>query len=360
MISLERGFWSKQRVLITGNTGFKGSWMSVILCELGAEVFGYSLPPDTVRSMYQSLNLSQLVEQKLADIRDVETFSKCLADWKPTILIHMAAQPIVSTGYQSPIDTFDVNIMGTAKVLEAARECSALAGCLVISSDKCYLNEDAQEPFKVGDPLGGKDPYSASKAGTEIVTHSYRQSFFSDEESANVASARAGNVIGGGDWAKDRLVPDAIRGFTEAGQLSIRNPLATRPWQHVLEPVIGYLFLIERLVGAPSFACEWNFGPRQENVVPVSVLAEKLCAQWGGSAKVIISEDTQDWVEAQTLALECSRTEDLLGYYPILDLDTTVEFSVDWYKAALFNLPSLWEVTKSQIDIFFAQAGRAR
>ncbi len=348
---VDPSFWRGKRVFLTGHTGFKGAWLAFWLNEMGADVTGFALAPETDPALYELLALDSLINSIIGDIRDHDALRKAMIASRPEVVLHMAAQPIVSIGYRDPVGTFATNVMGVVNVLEACRELGKETPILVISSDKCYQNNNEGRAFKVGDPLGGHDPYSASKAGTEIVVGAYASSFFSAPGGPILASARAGNVVGGGDWSQERLLPDAARAFSQGRPLILRNPLATRPWQHVIEPLYGYLALVEAMVEDRSFAHPWNFGPSGRNHQSVGILANLFANAWGGGAAIEISTQEQDWKEAATLDLDCSKTNTELSWWPILDLETTVEWTADWYRKAYSDLSpdNVRSITKDQI-----------
>jgi len=347
-------FWRGKRVFLTGHTGFKGAWLGFWLSEMGAEVTGFSLAPETDPALFELLALDQLVTSVIGDIRDPDALRGAMVAAKPEIVLHLAAQPIVSTGYRDPAGTFATNVMGVVNLLETCREIDDDLAILVISSDKCYRNNDEGRAFRVGDPLGGRDPYSASKAGTEIVVGAYASSFFDTPDGSVLATARAGNVVGGGDWSLDRLLPDGARAFSRGEPLVLRNPLATRPWQHVVEPLYGYLMLVEAMVRDRAFSGPWNFGPSDRNHQAVGTLTELFAEAWGDGARVEISTDKQDWKEAATLALDCTDTNETLGWWPMLDLKSTVGWTANWYRAAYAD-PSAEAVralTRAQIESY--------
>lgn len=348
---IDPGFWNGKRVFLTGHTGFKGSWLAYWLHELGAIVTGYALAPETNPSMFELLGLADLIDSHIGDIRDPLTLRAAMLDAKPDVVLHLAAQPIVSTGYSDPVGTFGTNVMGVVNLLEVCRELGGDLAVLIVSSDKCYRNDDTGRRFRINDPLGGKDPYSASKAGTEIVVGAYTASYFSDPAGPMVASARAGNVVGGGDWSTDRLLPDGARAFSQGKPLALRNPLATRPWQHVIEPLYGYLVLVEAMVRDRSFARAWNFGPSDRNHVPVGDLAELFVKAWGNGARVEITTDRQSWTEAKTLDLDCAETYQELGWFPVLDIDATASWTADWYRTVYADptIKTVRGATKRQI-----------
>ncbi len=329
---IDQQFWKGKKVLITGNTGFKGSWLSMWLTQLGAQVTGYSLKPPTSPSLFELANLHSLYKTHFADIRDRETLRLVVQQAKPEIVFHMAAQPLVRASYKNPVETYETNVMGTVYLLEALRENNATTKALInITTDKCYQNNEWLWGYRENEPLGGHDPYSSSKACSELVTASYRSSFYSEETSRmNIASARAGNVIGGGDWAEDRLIPDCLRQLWNDELITIRNPEAIRPWQHVLEPLSGYILLAQKLfeVGQ-SYAEAWNFGPDDSDARPVKWIVEHLIQRWAGSQGYQLEESQQPH-EANYLKLDCSKAKTHLNWAPRWSLETAIEKIVDW------------------------------
>lgn len=325
-------FWRGKKVFLTGHTGFKGAWASLLLRHFGAAVYGYALPPDHPSSLYVAARIADDVKQCLADIRDLSRLTAALSEAQPDVIIHMAAQALVRPSYAEPVETFATNVMGTVHLLEAARHLPSVKAVLIVTSDKCYENNGGQATFREGDRLGGNDPYSNSKACAELVTYSYRRSFFAESGATRIASARAGNVFGGGDWARDRLVPDAMQAFLEGQPLRIRNPNSVRPWQHALDPVLGYLTLVEKLIADASLADGWNFGPNAESEQPVRNIVEHLQALWGGRAEWT-SDDSPHPHEAAFLRLDCERARSQLNWTPSLDLIQGLGLTVDWYKA---------------------------
>lgn len=340
-------------VLVTGHTGFKGGWLSLWLDRLGADVHGLALEPPTVPSLFGVCDLETIVDHRLGDIAAYSVVRERVLDVRPEVIFHLAAQPIVRYSYDEPLETWQSNVMGTAHVLEAVRERQAPCVVVVISSDKCYANQNWVWGYRETDPLGGSDPYSASKAGTELVTDSYRASFFGESSDVRVASARAGNVIGGGDWAPDRIVPDCIRAFTAGEQVMLRSPQATRPWQHVLEPLSGYLLLASKLLGDAGVDYDggWNFGPRAQDVQPVARLVQRLVHHWGEGADWDVSAGPHP-KEAARLALNCDKAIHLLGWSPAWDLEVAVEKTATWYRAWLGADRSLRNLTLEQIADF--------
>jgi len=326
--SLFGGLFSGRRVLVTGHTGFKGSWLCDWLLELGAEVYGYALDPETTPSLFDDLGLVEHIDSVVADIRDLGAVNSTMQRVRPEIVIHMAAQPLVLRSYAEPVYTFDTNVMGTANLLSAVRECDETRVVVNVTTDKVYLNREQGRPFAEDDPLGGHDPYSASKACAEIVTASMRDSYFAS--GPLVASARAGNVIGGGDWAENRIVPDIVRALSARRPVEVRNPSAIRPWQHVLEPLGAYLHLASRLWSEDrQFAEAWNFGPDQAAVHTVQDVVERAIEVWGegswqGSGTALH--------EAGVLTLDIAKAAERLGWRPVWGFDRTVERTVEWYR----------------------------
>jgi CDP-glucose 4,6-dehydratase len=331
---VNRSFWKDKRVFVTGHSGFKGSWLTLWLSRLGARVTGFSLEPPSDPSLFDQARVAEGIESVHGDIRDPEALGRSVARAEPEIVFHLAAQSLVRRGYRDPIETYSTNVMGTALVLECVRREPGVRAVVSVTSDKCYDNREWPWGYRESDPLGGKDPYSSSKAGAELVTSAYRASFFSSPQSTVcVASARAGNVIGGGDWAEDRLVPDLLRGFSTGDRVAIRCPGAVRPWQHVLEPIRGYMLLAERLWrGERDFAAAWNFGPRARDERSVAWLADRLQQLWGDDAQWTTDTDAHP-PEASYLKLDISKTAARLGWLPVIDLENALEWVVDWHKA---------------------------
>ena len=319
-----------QRVCLTGHTGFKGSWLMIWLKLLGAEVFGYSLEPEEP-SLYSQAGLNNYIDEVYADIRDAGRLKDELCRFKPEIVMHLAAQPFVRESYREPLLTYATNVMGTANLLEAVRASSTVKSAVVITTDKCYKNMEWEWGYRESDALGGADPYSSSKACAELVCSAWRESFFKTTDTL-LATTRAGNVIGGGDWGRERLIPDAIRAFEKNEPLEIRSPLAIRPWQHVLEPLRGYIMLAERLYNRDAeFACGWNFGPSPADAKNVKSVVERIVKLWGDGANYKISED-HSLHESRLLMLDSSRAVQKLGWKQRLNFDKASELTVDWYK----------------------------
>ena len=331
---IETSFWKGKRVFLTGHTGFKGSWLSLWLCELGAIVKGYALAPNTTPSLYEEARVAEKIDSELGDIRNFQQLQASMIGFNPDILIHMAAQPLVRLSYREPIETYEINVMGTVKVLEAARACPNIKSIVSVTTDKCYENREWEWGYRENEPMGGHDPYSNSKGCAELVTSAYRSSFLA-EKGVGLASARAGNVIGGGDWADDRLIPDILHAFEQDRPVIIRNPKSTRPWQHVLEPLSGYLVLAQELYKAPQeYAEGWNFGPKDEDVKPVAWILDKMVENWHGSAHWEL-DNTAHPHEAGYLKLDISKASSRLNWQPNWNLAETLERITNWHQAWL-------------------------
>lgn len=346
-------FWSGRPVLITGHTGFKGSWLTLWLSRLGADLSGFSLEPPTTPSMFD-LSAGDRIADNRGDVRDLSALKTCLAAVRPKVVFHMAAQSLVRASYREPVATYATNVMGTVNLLESVRETDSVEAVIVVTSDKCYENREWIWPYRESDPMGGHDPYSNSKGCAELVTASYRASFFSDDAArrCRIATGRAGNVIGGGDWSQDRLVPDIVRGFAASRSVEIRNPAAIRPWQHVLEPLAGYLRLAEMLCTPEghSFAEGWNFGPAIQDCQPVSSVVDRLAAVWGRGAAWHLS-GTPGAHEANYLKVDASKAQARLGWQGRLGLAEALSWTAEWYQAQLDGTPAL-DLTLDQIVRF--------
>ena len=332
------GSWTGCRVFLTGHTGFKGSWLSLWLSRLGAQVRGYALDPCTKPDMFSMARASALVEDVRGDILDFPKLQASLAQFAPQVVFHLAAQPLVRRSYLDPVGTYAANVMGTAHLLEAVRSTPGVKAVVCVTTDKCYENREWVWPYRENDALGGYDPYSSSKACAELVAASFRNSYFSPallhQHQVGVATARAGNVIGGGDWSEDRLIPDLVRGFESGEPVRIRRPSAIRPWQHVLEPLRGYLQLAERLIsGDSAFASAFNFGPGEEDAWPVDRIAMKLADLWGEGATWVRDADPGAH-EAGYLRLDSSKASAMLKWGPRLNLEAALEWTAAWYRAA--------------------------
>jgi CDP-glucose 4,6-dehydratase len=334
---LRRSFWKGRSVLLTGHTGFKGSWLSLWLGALEANVTGYALEPPTKPSLFEQADVASGLRSIRADVRDFPRLKAVITDCRPDVIIHLAAQSVVRRGYEDPIETYSSNVIGTVNLLEALRQLGQPCVVVNVTSDKCYENREWVWGYRENDSLGGHDPYSNSKACAELVTAAFRSSYFRADNSAHhlvaVASARAGNVIGGGDWTRDQLVPDLIRAFVAGQPCLIRNPCAIRPWQFVLEPLRGYLMLAERLSEDPGlFASAWNFGPSEEDAKPVSWIADKLVRSWGSGTSWRHDARTHA-PETRHLRLDTSKTRASLGWHPVLPLERALAWTAEWYQA---------------------------
>ncbi len=341
--------YKNKKVLITGHTGFKGSWLSLWLKTLGADVIGYALTPPTEPSMFNALTLENQIKSIIGDITDTEKLQGVFKEYKPDIVFHLAAQPLVRLSYSEPVKTYETNVIGTLNVLESARNCGTVKAFVNITTDKCYENMEVNRGYKEDEPMGGYDMYSSSKGCVEIMSSSYRRCFLqkSFNGSYPMATARAGNVIGGGDWAKDRLVPDCIRAITSNQKIEIRNPIAIRPWQHVLEPLGGYLLLGKKLLNKGyQYAQAYNFGPEESSTLKVSEIATKIVNYWGSGDVVIHKKD--DLHEAGLLMLNIDKAKTQLKWQPIYDADKAVERTVAWYKA-FYNNEDMLQFTLKQI-----------
>ena len=329
-------FWRGKRVFLTGHTGFKGSWMSLWLQSLGVELTGFALQPPTQPSLFDTARVGHGMRSITGDIRDLACLQKTMQDCQPEIVIHMAAQPLVRYSYHNPVETYATNVMGTVHLLEAVRRTPIVKAVVNITTDKCYENREWVWGYRENEPMGGYDPYSNSKGCSELVSSAYRTSFFNassySQHGVALATVRAGNVIGGGDWARDRLIPDILAAFELSNLLNIRNPHATRPWQHVLEPLRGYLTLVERLYEhGPGYAEGWNFGPNDEDAKPVGWIVEQMAAKWGNDAqwKIDIGEHPH---EANYLKLDSSKARNRLDWHPVLRLNDALNLIIDWAK----------------------------
>ncbi len=348
-------FWRGRRVLITGHTGFKGSWLSQWLVMLGAKVRGYALEPPTSPSLFGALGLVHEVDSITGDIRDALTLARAIAEFKPEIVFHLAAQPLVRLSYREPRLTYETNVMGTLNVYEAVRACDSVHAIVSITTDKCYENREWVWGYRETDPMGGYDPYSSSKGCAEILSASYRRSYFNPNQYGKthqvaLATARAGNVIGGGDWAIDRLIPDCVRSLTNGEAISIRSPCATRPWQHVLEPLSGYLLLAQRMTeDGVSFSEGWNFGPGDDGVMNVENVVKNVITTWGSGQYLITSDANVH--EAYFLKLDASKARAKLGWSTKWSCPESIQRSVEWY-IDYYAGKDVRKITLNQIDFF--------
>lgn len=351
--NLDRGFWRGRRVFVTGHTGFKGSWLCLWLDALGADVTGYALEPPTHPSLFEQAGVSASVRSITADIRDLPRLAAAVADCRPEVIIHLAAQSVVKRGYADPVETYSSNVMGTVSLFEAVRRLDARCAVVNVTSDKCYAHRESGAGYREDEPMGGDDPYSNSKGCAELVTAAYRRSFFPPDALARhgvaLASARAGNAVGGGDWTPDQLIPDLIRALAAGQSCLIRSPGGIRPWQFVLEPLRGYLMLAERLaMNAPSYVSAWNFGPAEGDAKPVSWIADRLVEAWGPGASWTRDPGAHP-AEAAVLTLDASKAAAQLGWRPALPLERALEWCAEWYRR--WNRgDDLGRLTRSQID----------
>ena len=356
--TVDPSFWRGKRVLLTGHTGFKGSWMSLWLMEMGAELTGFSLTPPTVPSLFEDARIAEGMHSIIGDVRDLEAVQKAFLEAKPEIVIHMAAQPLVRESYLFPVETYATNVMGTVHVLEAVRQTPGVRAVVVVTTDKCYENREWCWGYREDEPMGGFDPYSNSKGCAELVTSAYRRSYFNPAQSVSgktnvtsaqttsasaqaavasaqtaIATARAGNVIGGGDWAGDRLIPDMMRAIMAGEPVNIRSPYATRPWQHVLDPVGAYLLLAQKLyTDGPVYTESWNIGPRSDDARDVEFIVRAVCREWGEGASFRIDSNPQPH-EAGYLKLDISKIENRLGWQPVWPLSVALTKTISWYKS---------------------------
>jgi len=338
-------FWKNKKVLITGHTGFKGGWLSIWLQHLGAEVIGVSLDPLTPTNFYNQADVALGMLSLRGDIRNGELVEQIFQQHKPEVVFHLAAQPLVRYSYKHPVETYETNVMGTLHVLEAIRRIDTVQAAIMITTDKCYENQEWYWGYREIDPMGGHDPYSSSKGAAELLIASYRSSYLPNI----LASVRAGNVIGGGDWAEDRIIPDIIRDFQTGDTLNIRNPQAIRPWQHVLEPLAGYMQLAKQIANnGKEYASAWNFGPKEEDAKPVQWIVEQMAKQWGDNAKWAIDQAEHPH-EANYLKLDCSKAHTKLNWHPKWSLQTTLQKIIQWHQAES-NQKDMRQYTISQIE----------
>jgi CDP-glucose 4,6-dehydratase len=336
-LGIFKDIYRGKTVLITGHTGFKGSWLSIWLKELGAKVVGYSLNPSTSEDNFVLSGLNNRIIDIRGDVRDLDKLKKVFKEHKPEFVFHLAAQPLVRLSYEMPLATYETNVMGTLNVLEAIRASSSVKAGIMITTDKCYENKEQIWGYRETDALGGYDPYSSSKGCAEILIASYRNSYFNPKQyelhQKAIASVRAGNVIGGGDWSKDRLIPDAVRALMNDEPINIRNPHSTRPWQFVLEPLYGYLLLASKMYeGGISYSSAWNFGPNEDNLVAVNKVVDCMIRCWGRGSYKILENDTNLKHEAALLSLDCTKAKTYLNWKPTYDIENALRLTVDWYK----------------------------
>ena len=335
---METNFWSDKTILITGHTGFKGGWLSLWLKQLGAKVIGYSLPPATQPNLFELANIEEGMVSIFGDLSERDNLVTIINKYKPDIVFHLAAQALVCDSYETPVETFTTNILGTAHVLDAIYKTDSVRVCQIITSDKCYENDDAGHAYKEEDRLGGHDPYSSSKACAELVTASYQKSFFAKKDSTSISTLRAGNIIGGGDWAKNRLIPDCIRALSKSKSITVRNPKFIRPWQYVLEPISGYLYLTEKQWQDPcTYAGPWNFGPLNTDEITVEIMVKRIIDIWGSGSWDIIDKKEKQFYESRKLKLDITKATKLLNWRPVYSSLQSIEHTINWYKSSLHN-----------------------
>jgi CDP-glucose 4,6-dehydratase len=352
-----KDFYAGQRVLVTGHTGFKGGWLSLWLKQMGAAVSGYSLAPIGTPNLFDLAHVGEGIQSHIGDIRDVAQLLAVVEQVQPTLVFHLAAQPLVRLSYADPVGTFATNVMGTVHILEAVRHVRSVRGVVVVTSDKCYDNKEWVWGYRENEAMGGADPYSCSKGCAELVTAAYRRSFTGPASLLSIASGRAGNVFGGGDWSDDRLIPDIAKAVINGLPVIIRNPAAVRPWQHVLEPLSGYLLLGQRLVtGEPVWADGWNFGPDPTADLTVGELAETVLQRWG-KGSLEIQHDPHAPHEANLLRLDSSKARKLLKWRPVLSLGEAIAWTVDWYRAFESSPQLMGKITESQIEQYLERLG---
>ncbi len=350
---IDSQFWHGKKVLVTGHTGFKGSWLSIWLQELGAQVLGLALKPETTPNLFEVAYVEEGMTSVIGDIRDLALVKKTFQEFQPEIVIHMAAQALVRYSYKDPVETYQTNVMGTMNVLEGIRSCGSVKAAIMVTTDKCYENKEWERPYHENDVLGGHDPYSSSKACAELLTESYRRSFFIDSPIA-VATVRAGNVIGGGDWSEDRLIPDIVKANLVNQPLKVRYPDAIRPWQHVLDPLHGYLMLTERLFEqGQDYAQAWNFGPMSEGLKPVRWIADFFSDRWSGFSWELEAE--QQPHEASILKLDCTKAHEQLSWQPKWGLEMALDKIEQWY-AGFDNSQDMKKICQVQIEQFSASS----
>jgi len=356
MVNKFNNIYKGRKVFITGHTGFKGSWICLLLHKLGADVYGYALDPPTNPSLFIEANVGEIITSTIGDIRDYKFLLQTIKEIQPEIIIHMAAQPLVMESYKNPRETYEINVMGTVNIFESARQVESVKVILNITTDKCYENKEWHWGYRENEPMGGYDPYSSSKGCSELITGAFRNSYFNidsfEKHGIVIASARAGNVIGGGDWAADRLIPDFIRSIIEGEQLKIRNPYSIRPWQHVLEPLSGYITLVAKMsdIGI-KYSGAWNFGPDDRDAKNVEWITNKLCELWGNGISYEIDINPQPH-EASYLKLDCSKANNELLWFPKWNIEKAIELIIEWNKAWL-GKGDIRQVCIKQIEEYF-------
>ena len=358
MNTLFDGFYQGKTVFITGHTGFQGSWLSLWLTLLGAKVIGYSLSPPTVPSLFEILKIKKNITSHIHDINDKTKLHSILSKHNPDVVIHLAAQPLVRKSYEIPLETFSTNILGTANLLESVRDVSSVKACLIMTSDKAYENKEWDYAYRENDPMGGHDPYSASKGAAELIVSSYRKSFYNQKNSSGIASIRAGNVIGGGDWAQDRLIPDCIRSLLSNKKIILRNPKSVRPWQYVLEPLSGLLLIGSKLTkNSKQLGRAWNIGPMTTSDVSVQSVAKKIIKKWGSGT---INLKRTNLHEAKSLRLDSSNIANILKWRPTYSIEESIDETVNWYLHYNENKKTIRDYTISQIGNYVSKANKSK
>lgn len=357
MITMEmREFYRGKNIFLTGHTGFKGAWLAIWLTQLGARVTGYSLPPATDPNLFLLANLTERMHSQYGDVRDLEQLSRSIEQAEPDIVFHLAAQALVNQSYRDPVGNYSTNVMGAVNLLEACRASGSVKSIVIITTDKCYENNETGSAYRETDRLGGKDPYSSSKACAELVAHAYRESFYADPSAAGVATARAGNVIGGGDWAECRVLPDCLKALERNEEIILRNPKSIRPWQHVLDPLQGYLRLAHALYNNKQpYASSWNFGPEEDSCITVHELVRAVINQWGsGSWKHVVPD--KPFKESRVLRLDSTKAKKKLGWLPRWDVQSAIKKTVLWHKAYL-NKADVYSICSEQIETYQQASG---
>ena len=358
LTNLFGGIFKDKTVFVTGHTGFIGSWLTEWLCELGANVVGYSLEPTTSPSLFGTLELEKRITHVIGDINNTKNLQNEIQKHSPEIVFHLAAQSLVKQSYENPLVTFQTNIIGTANLLQIIKDENKIKICIIMTSDKCYQNVESSHAYVEDDPVGGDDPYSASKGAAEIITNSYKKSFFVDnnEKQTKIATVRAGNVIGGGDWAPDRIIPDCIKSFTQKNPVHIRHPDAIRPFQYVLEPISGMFCLANKMWDDKSFSESWNFGPSHtDTTCNVKQIVEKVIKNWGGDASYDIN-NKKSFKESNFLLLNSQKAQNKLNWHPVFDIDKTISETINWYKTHYYKTDEISGYTKNCIQSYVKHA----
>ena len=351
MRKIDAKFWNNKKVFLTGHTGFKGAWLSMWLIEMGANLKGFSLPPNTTPNLFDEVLLKEKMNSQIGDIRNFKKLNQSIVDFQPDIIFHLAAQPLVRESYSNPLETYETNVMGTANLLESCRNISSLKSVIIVTTDKCYENKEWEWGYRENEPMGGYDPYSSSKGCAELITSAYRRSFFNLEKSPGIATARAGNVIGGGDWSEDRLIPDIIKSFNNFEKVIIRNPNSTRPWQHVLEPLSGYLMLAESIYEKGNqFADAFNFGPSDEGCKTVEWILNNICENWINAPGWELDKNANPH-EATFLKLDISKAKTQLNWNPSWSLNESLKCIIDWNEKFIGN-ENMYNYSVSVINKF--------